>query len=99
NAAALAAALALRRRSGLSRPAAFEVRIGALSGLAMSAGALSSMYALFCLPAHIYFPLVTSAVVVLFTIVSVVAWRERLEGRQWAGLSLGVLAIVLVCLE
>ena len=36
---------------------------------------------------------------VLFTIVSVLAWRERLEGRQWAGLSLGVVAIVLVCLE
>jgi len=51
------------------------------------------------LPAHIYFPLVTSAVVVLFTIVSVVAWRERLQQRQWAGLSLGLVAIALVCLE
>jgi drug/metabolite transporter (DMT)-like permease len=99
NAAALTVALALRHRGGPQRPAAFELRIGTLSGLAMSAGALSSMYALFCLPAHIYFPLVTSAVVVLFTIVSVVAWRERLERRQWAGLSLGVVAIVLVCLE
>jgi len=99
NAAALAAALALRRRTGVSRAAPAELRIALLSGIAISAGALSSMYAIFHLPAHIYFPLVTSGVVVLFTAVSAVAWRERLKPHQWAGLALGVVSIVLVCFE
>jgi drug/metabolite transporter (DMT)-like permease len=57
------------------------------------------MYAIFYLPAYVYFPLVTSGVVVLFTAMSIVLWSERLTPRQWTGISLGLVAIVLVCLE
>jgi drug/metabolite transporter (DMT)-like permease len=97
NAVAVVTALGLRVRR-FARPAPDELRIGIASGVATAGATLASIYAIFRLPAFVYFPLVTSSVVLLFTTVSVLVWKERLSRRQWLGLGLGVAAIVLVCI-
>jgi len=99
NVTALVTALALRGSAAARLPNRWELRVGALSGVTTAVSAIASMYAIFHLPAYVYFPLVTSGVVVLFTALSIVLWSERLTPRQWTGISLGLVAIVLVCLE
>jgi drug/metabolite transporter (DMT)-like permease len=99
NVTALVTALALRGSAVARPPNRWELRVGALSGVTTAVSAMASTYAIFYLPAYVYFPLVTSGVVVLFTAMSIVLWSERLTPRQWTGISLGLVAIVLVCLE
>ena len=45
----------------------------------------------------VFFPIVNGGGLVLTTLLAVTLFRERLDGRQWVGLILGIVSVVLVC--
>ena len=51
------------------------------------------------LPAIVQFPVVNGGIVLLSSVLSVLAFREKLTRRTWVGLALGLVSLVLVSLR
>lgn len=47
--------------------------------------------------AIIFFPVVNGAYMILATLAGVLLWRERLSVKQWTGLIIGMVSIILLC--
>jgi drug/metabolite transporter (DMT)-like permease len=50
------------------------------------------------LPAYVQFPVVNGGVVFLSSLLSVFVFREKMTVRAWAGMALGLVALVIICL-
>ncbi len=50
------------------------------------------------MPSAVFFPLVNGSNLVLSTVASVVLFKEKLSHRQWVGMVLGTVAVLLLCL-
>ena len=46
----------------------------------------------------VFFPIVNGGGLILITVASVILFRERLTGKQWIGLALGIAATLLLCI-
>lgn len=68
------------------------------AGLTTAFGNLIAMVLSGRLPAIVQFPVVNGGIVLLSSVLSVAAFRERLTRRAWAGLALGLAALVLISL-
>ena len=91
-------ALAIRQPKSFDLPSSEEAKIGFLGGLAITGASLCGIYAIFLLPAIVFFPLVNSGSLISFTIISSVLWKERFGRRQLVFLGMGLVAIVLICI-
>ena len=49
------------------------------------------------LPSALLFPVLNGAGLVLTTLVAIIFFRERLSGRRWIGLAVGIAAVVFLC--
>ena len=87
----------LRRPRSFSALTRDEIRIGALGGTVTLGASLSSIYAIFYLPAVILFPVALSGSLLVLTGLSHYLWKERLDTRHWIGLGAGLTAIALIC--
>lgn len=50
------------------------------------------------IPSAVFFPIVNGGGLVLITLASLVCFKERLTGRQWIGMGLGIAATLLLCI-
>jgi drug/metabolite transporter (DMT)-like permease len=50
------------------------------------------------MPSAVFFPIVNGGGLVLTTLSAVVLFRERLSGRQWIGVGLGIASVIFLCL-
>lgn len=84
------------RRGGVSRlgVAALFLVIGASTAFINQV----NLYLSGVMPSAVFFPLVNGGGLVLSTLASITLFRERLSRRQWLGLALGTLAVLLLCL-
>ena len=70
----------------------------AAGGVGVALNNLINLYLSGVVASAVFFPIVNGGGLILITIASVVFFRERLTGRQWTGLGLGIAATLLLCI-
>lgn len=78
------------------RPGKWELVYGLLIGIPNYFSAKFLLGALETIPAVIVYPVYSVATILVVTLTGVLAFRERLEKRQWAGMGLILSALVLL---
>jgi drug/metabolite transporter (DMT)-like permease len=102
-AALLSLVLFLLRRFRYKETAA-GLKSGAFALLALGTGATTAFGNLVSLvlsgrvPAYVQFPVINGGVVFVSSVLSVLVFKEKLTRRAWAGLALGLAALVMICL-
>jgi len=71
--------------------------IAAVSGVCVALANLINMYLSGAMPSAIFFPIVNGGNVVLSIVAGVTIFKEKLSGKQWCGLVLGAVSILLLC--
>ncbi len=95
-AAFILAALFCRKQK--IKPGPREILAGAGTGVCIGAGTMFGIRALMELPGIVYFPSLSVGNLLLVTLLSGIFWKERLTGRQAAGLLLAITSIILIIL-
>jgi drug/metabolite transporter (DMT)-like permease len=85
----------LMRRKG-QRPGKWELIFGLLIGVPNFFSAKFLLGALENIPAVIVYPVYSVATILVVTLTGVLAFKERLEKRQWIGMGLILVALVLL---
>ncbi len=67
-------------------------------GVGVALNNLINLYLSGVVASAVFFPIVNGGGLILITIASVIFFRERLTGRQWTGLALGIAATLLLCI-
>lgn len=67
-------------------------------GVGIALNNLINLYLSGVVDSAIFFPIVNGGGLILITIASLVFFRERLTGRQWTGLALGIVATLFLCI-
>lgn len=91
----LAASFCLKKRI---RPGRREILAGAGTGACIGAGTMFGMMALMELPGVVYFPILSVGNLLLVTLFSRIFWKEKLTGRQAAGVFLAAASIIMIIL-
>ena len=69
----------------------------AVGGVLQAVNHKLNLYLSGVMDSAVFFPIVNGGGLVLTTLLAVTLFRERLDGRQWVGLILGIVSVVLVC--
>ena len=72
-------------------------RMGVISGVFIALSNQINLYLSGAMDSAIFFPVVNGGGLVLTAIVAIAFLKEKLSRRQWLGLSIGILAILLLC--
>lgn len=67
-------------------------------GVGVALNNLINLYLSGVVDSAVFFPIVNGGGLVLITLASVLLFREKLSGRQWVGLALGIAATLLLCI-
>ena len=67
-------------------------------GIGIALNNLINLYLSGVVASAVFFPIVNGGGLVLITLASVILFREKLSGRQWIGLALGIAATLLLCI-
>lgn len=67
-------------------------------GIGIALNNLINLYLSGVVDSAIFFPIVNGGGLILITIASLVVFKEKLTGRQWTGLTLGIAATLLLCI-
>ena len=78
------------------RPGKWEILYGLLIGVPNFFSAKFLLGALVHIPAVIVYPVYSVGTILVVTLTGVLAFRERLEKRQWIGMGLILIALVLL---
>ena len=78
------------------RPGKWEILFGLLIGVPNFFSAKFLLGALEAIPAVIVYPVYSVATILVVSLIGVLAFRERLEKRQWVGMGLILVALVLL---
>ncbi len=68
-----------------------------VSGLCFAANNKLNLFLSGVMDSAIFFPVVNGAGLILTSLAAFVLFRERLTGRQWTGLALGIAAVLCLC--
>lgn len=79
-------------------PLPLLVGLFALAGISTAFNHCINLYLSGVIAAAVFFPIVNGGGLMLVTVVSFFAFRERLTARQWVGLAAGAAATLLLCL-
>ena len=69
----------------------------AVGGVLQAVNHKLNLYLSGVMDSAVFFPIVNGGGLVLTTLLAVTLFREWLDGRQWVGLILGIVSVVLVC--
>ena len=70
----------------------------AAGGVGVALNNQINLYLSGVIPSAVFFPIVNGGGLILITLASLVFFKERLTGRQWIGLGLGIAATLLLCI-
>ena len=70
----------------------------AAGGVSVALNNLINLYLSGVVASAIFFPIVNGGGLILITAASVLFFREKLTGKQWTGLGLGIAATLLLCI-
>ncbi len=80
------------------KPGRKEMLAGAGTGVCIGAGTMFGMKAIMELPGIVYFPALSLGNLLLVALFSRILWKEKLTGRQAAGLLIAITSIILIIL-
>ncbi len=73
-----------------------EIVYGIVTGIVNLYSSIFLLYALKMIPGSIVFPLVNVSLVILGTLIGVWFWKDKPSLKQWAGLLIAIISIVLL---
>lgn len=73
-----------------------EIGFGVITGIVNLYSSIFLLYALKMIPGSIVFPLVNVSLVILGTLIGVWFWKDKPSLKQWAGLLIAIISIVLL---
>ncbi|MEQ8525582.1 MAG: hypothetical protein RIB15_12885 [Gracilimonas sp.] len=73
-----------------------EIVYGIATGVVNLYSSIFLIYALKLMPGSIVFPLVNVSLVVLGTIIGIGIWKDKPSAKQWSGLAVAVISIILL---
>lgn len=73
-----------------------EVLYGIATGVVNLYSSIFLIYALKLMPGSIVFPLVNVSLVVLGTIIGIGIWKDKPSAKQWSGLAIAIISIILL---
>ena len=73
-----------------------EMLYGIATGVVNLYSSIFLIYALKMMPGSIVFPLVNVSLVVLGTVIGIVIWKDTPSVKQWSGLAIAVISIILL---
>ena len=82
---------------GKNRTIAFGV-ISVVTGICVAMANMFNMYLSGVIPSMFFFPVVNGANVILSALAGIVICKEKMSIKQWCGLCIGVVAILLLCM-
>ena len=68
-----------------------------LSGVFVAINNKFNLYLSGVLDAAVFFPIVNGGGLVLTSVASVILFREKLSKKQWIGVIIGILSVILIC--
>ena len=68
-----------------------------VSGIAVAANNKLNLYLSGVMDSAVFFPIVNGGHLVLTTISALLFFKEKLTAKQWVGMILGIVAVVLLC--
>jgi len=71
--------------------------IGIISGVGIALCNIINMYLAGAMDAIIFYPIVNGGCMILTALAGVLMWREKLSRKQWTGVILGLIAVILLC--
>ena len=69
----------------------------AVSGIAVALNNRLNLLLSGLLDSSVMFPVVNGGGLILTTLSATLLFRERLSGKQWIGMAIGTLAVILLC--
>ncbi|MEX0721306.1 MAG: EamA family transporter [Balneolaceae bacterium] len=73
-----------------------EIGYGIVIGIVNLYASVFLIYALKLMPGSVVFPLVNVTLVVLGTIIGIFAWKDQPTNKQWTGLCIAIISIILL---
>jgi drug/metabolite transporter (DMT)-like permease len=73
-----------------------EIGYGIVTGVVNLYSSIFLIYALKLMPGSVVFPLVNVSLVVLGTLIGILFWKDRPSVKQWSGLTVAVISIILL---
>ena len=71
--------------------------VAVLSGVALALNHKFNLYLSGIMPSAVFFPLVNGVQLIAATLVSLFLFRERLSVKQWIGMAIGAVAVIVLC--
>lgn len=73
-----------------------EIGYGIVTGIVNLYSSIFLIYALNLMPGSVVFPIVNVSLVILGTLIGVWIWKDRPSKKQWSGLAVAVISIILL---
>ena len=70
----------------------------AIGGVTAALNNQFNLYLSGVMPSAVFFPIVNGGGLVLSTAASVLLFREKLSVRQWIGLAMGTVSVLMLCM-
>lgn len=90
-------AVDIENEPGMKSTKVAFVMISSVTGICVALANMFNMYLSGVIPSVFFFPVVNGANVILSAFVGVVLFKERMSKKQWCGMIVGIVAILLLC--